>query len=256
MRTFLAFLQKEWMELFRTGRMLLLLLVFVLFGIMNPAIAKLTPWLMETMADSLEGAGLSVETVAVDAMTSWTQFYKNIPMALIVFVLLWSSSFSAEHQRGTWIAVVTKGFARWKIVAAKSMMIVFSWTACYWLCFGITYAYNAYFWDNRIVGHPFFAAGCYWLFGLWTMGFMIFFSAVSTYSILPLLGTGGALGITYLAEFVPKAKHSTPIRLTDAASLLTGLAEPDGYLTPILLAIGITVLCAGMAVIGFRKKDI
>ena len=37
-----AFLKKEWMEWNRTGRSWILMLVFVLFGIMNPALAKLT----------------------------------------------------------------------------------------------------------------------------------------------------------------------------------------------------------------------
>ena len=41
-----AFLKKEWMEMTRTGRMWILVLIFVLFGIMNPAMAKLTPWMM------------------------------------------------------------------------------------------------------------------------------------------------------------------------------------------------------------------
>ena len=36
-----AFLKKEWMEWKRTGRMAVLLLVFLLLGIMNPALAKL-----------------------------------------------------------------------------------------------------------------------------------------------------------------------------------------------------------------------
>ena len=83
-----AFLKKEWMEWSRTGRLLILLLVFVLFGIMNPAVAKLIPWLMETMSESLADTGLIITEVTVDAMDSWMQFYKNIPMALIVFVLL------------------------------------------------------------------------------------------------------------------------------------------------------------------------
>ena len=66
-----AFLKKEWMEWKRTGRMLVLLLIFALFGIMNPAVAKLTPWLMETLSESLADTGLVTTTVTVDAMTSW-----------------------------------------------------------------------------------------------------------------------------------------------------------------------------------------
>ena len=93
MKSLLSFIKKEWMEHVRSGRLMILGMIFVLFGIMNPAIAKMTPWLMETMADSLAESGLIVSEVKVTALDSWMQFYKNAPMALIVFVLLESSIF-------------------------------------------------------------------------------------------------------------------------------------------------------------------
>ena len=45
MKSLIAFIKKEWMEQVRSGRLLILLILFTLFGIMNPAIAKLTPWM-------------------------------------------------------------------------------------------------------------------------------------------------------------------------------------------------------------------
>ena len=83
-----AFWKKEWLAQLRTGKLLILLLLFTAFGIMNPAIAKLTPWLLETMGDSLASSGLIVTQVEITAMDAWAQFFKNIPMALIVFVVL------------------------------------------------------------------------------------------------------------------------------------------------------------------------
>ena len=118
-----AFLKKEWMELCRTGRLMILLLVFTLFGIMNPALAKLTPWLMETLSESLADTGLVTTSVNVDAMTSWAQFYKNIPVGLIIFILISSGRFPAEYKKGTLITVVKKGLSRRKIVLAKAWMI-------------------------------------------------------------------------------------------------------------------------------------
>ena len=44
MNGFFAFLKKELFELSRSGKLIIFGFVFVLFGIMNPAIAKLTPW--------------------------------------------------------------------------------------------------------------------------------------------------------------------------------------------------------------------
>lgn len=36
-------MKKEWMEQVRSGRLLILVIIFILLGIMNPAVAKLTP---------------------------------------------------------------------------------------------------------------------------------------------------------------------------------------------------------------------
>ena len=44
---------------------------------MSPAVAKLTPWMMETLSDSMAGSGFIVTDVQVDALTSWTQFLRT-----------------------------------------------------------------------------------------------------------------------------------------------------------------------------------
>ena len=46
MKSLFAFMKKEWMEQVRSGKVILLGIIFVLLGIMNPAVAKLTPWMM------------------------------------------------------------------------------------------------------------------------------------------------------------------------------------------------------------------
>lgn len=53
MKTLFAFAKKEWMDLVRSGRLMILAILFVLLGILGPAITKLTPWMMESMADSM-----------------------------------------------------------------------------------------------------------------------------------------------------------------------------------------------------------
>ena len=103
MKSLLAFIKKEITEQIRSGKVLFLTLLFVLFGIMNPAVAKLTPWLLETMADSLAESGMVVTSVTVSAMDSWMQFFKNMPIGLLVFILMESNIFSKEYQSRTLI---------------------------------------------------------------------------------------------------------------------------------------------------------
>ena len=79
MKSLFAFIKKECMEQLRSGRLWITLTLFVLLGIMNPAVAKLTPWLLEVMADALAESGMIVTDVKVSAMDSWVQFFKNMP---------------------------------------------------------------------------------------------------------------------------------------------------------------------------------
>lgn len=251
-----AFLKKEWMEWNRTGRSLILVLVFVLFGIMNPALAKLTPWLMETLSDSLADTGLVATAVQVDALTSWAQFYKNIPVGLIIFILITSGNFTAEYEKGTLIPVVAKGLSRRKILAAKAVLLYGFWTALYMLCFGITYGYNAYFWDNGIAGNLFFAAMCTWLFGVWVIAFLIFFSSVSKSGPQVLLGTGGAALIVYFLGMFPKLDAFLPSRLLAGLKLLQGAASPEDYYAGMAAAGMMILLCMVLAAACFDRKQL
>ena len=178
MNALLALIKKEIKEHIRSGRLIILGIVFVLFGIMNPAIAKMTPWLYEMLADSVAQSGMLVTAITVSAMESWVQFFKNMPMALIVFILLESSIFTREYQTGTLILSLTKGLERHKVVVSKTIVLVAFWTICYWVCFGITCVYNAYFWDNSVAHNMMFSAVCWWLFGLWNISLMILFSTL------------------------------------------------------------------------------
>ena len=107
MRAFLAFTKKEWLELLRTGKCTLLLILFALLGIMNPAIARLLPRMLEMVSGSLDDMGLTVSETPVDALTSWVQFYKNIPMGLLIFLLLFGGILTTEYQSGTLVNMLT-----------------------------------------------------------------------------------------------------------------------------------------------------
>ena len=249
-----TFLKKEWMETIRTGRGFLLLLIFGLFGIMNPAIARLTPWMMKVMSESLRDAGFVMTAVEVNAMISWSQFYKNIPLALIIFVLLVSGSFTGEYQKGTLIPVVTRGLSRRKIVAAKALMIMGLWTSGYFLSFGITFAYNEYFWGNGIASHLLFGAVCFWLFGLWVLGILLFLSTAARTGTQVLFGTGAAaLGI-YVLGMLPAPGRWLPARLMDGMSLLQGHTVPADYFKNVIIACAMTALFLHFSVLCFDRK--
>ena len=179
MKRFWAFFKKEFLETLRSGKLLILGILFSAIGIMNPAIAKLTPWFMEIFAEEFAESGIIITEIAVDALTSWTQFFKNIPIALIVFVFMFSSSFTQEYESQTLVLVLTKGLHRYKVILAKLLNMQIIWAFGYALCFLITYAYNAYFWDNNVAIGIVPATINWWLFGAFTISLMVLFSVLS-----------------------------------------------------------------------------
>ena len=256
MKSLIAFMKKEFTEQLRSGKLMILGLLFIFFGIMNPAVAKLTPCFLEMLSDSLAESGMIVTDVKVSAMDSWVQFFKNIPMGLIAFVLLESSIFTKEYSTGTLVLSLTKGLSRYKVVISKAIMLTGLWSICYWMCFGITYGYNAYFWDNSVAQNLIFSVLCWWLFGVMVMVLMVFFSTVSKTNTGVLLGTGGVVFVSYMIGLLPKCQKFMPTFLADGNSLIYGMEEAETYLPAIVIAIVVNVICFGISIPIFDKKQI
>lgn len=256
MKTLLAFLNKEFLDTARTGKLIIIVLLFLLLGIMNPAIAKSTPWMMEMFASSIADSGFTIPDIQVDAMTSWTQFFKNIPIALIAFVLIFSDIFTKEYKSGTLLLLLTKGLPRYKVVLAKTALLLSLWTFGFWLCFGITYGYNAYFWDNSIAHNLFSAVTVWWLFGVWVIGLIVLFSSLLQNNTGVSLCTGGAVLLAYILRIIPKSTEYSPAMLIDTGSLLSGSMEIGAYVKAIIITAVFIIVCIAASVAAMNKKQL
>lgn len=254
MNGFAAFLKKEMLEGIRTGRFFLLGLVFALFGIMNPAIAKLTPWLMEQMADSLAESGMAVTAAPVTALASWGQFFKNIPMGLLAFVLVYSGSFPREYQSQTLVPLLTKGLCRYQVVLAKSGVMLLLWSACYWLCFGITWGYNAWLWEKQSAVFFGEAGFCWWLFGCFVIGLLVLFSTLLRTYTGVLLAVGGVLLGLYFAGLFPSVQEYLPTGLMNVSSCLSGDGSLGDFAKSILVASLLVPACIGLSIPVLNRK--
>lgn len=256
MRALFSFFKKEFLEVVRTGKLIVLILLFMLFGILNPALAKLTPWMMEMLSDTMAESGLIITNIQVDAMTSWTQFFKNIPIVLIAFILIFSDIFTKEYKSGTLLLVLTKGLSRYKIVLAKTVLLLSFWTFGYGLCFAITYGYNAYFWDNRIANNLFLSVAVWWLFGIWVICLMILFSSLLQNNTGVILCIGVSVLLAYFLGIIPKTKAYSPAVLMDANSLLIGMEGMGAYIRAIVVAAALCIVCIAVSIPIINKKQL
>lgn len=256
MRPFTAFTKKEFLEHTRSGKLLVLFIIFCLFGIMNPAIAKITPWMMEMLSEELAKNGMTINAVKVDALTSWAQFFKNMPMALIVFLVMFCGILVNEYQKGTLINIVTKGLSRFKIIVAKAFTMFVLWTLGFLISYGITYGYTAYFWDNSIAHNLFFASFCFYLLGMWLITVILLASTIFTSFSSIILSLGGVFLVAYLLALIPALTQLSPTYLMDSANLVTGISSSSDYLTAIIITIVLMCINVVSSILLFNKKNL
>lgn len=256
MKQLIAFTKKEFLEQLRTGKLIILAVIFCLFGIMSPAIAKLTPWLMESMSEQLAESGIIVGKIEVNALTSWTQFFKNMPIVLIIFIVTFSGVLTTEYQKGTLINVITKGLKRWKILITKTFMMAVVWTFGCLISYGITYAYNTYFWDNSIARNVCFAVFCVYLLGLWFITIISLASTVFRSASAVTLSVGATFLLAYLLSRIPVIKEYSPSYLLESTDLLMGISNGSDYFMVVVITLVLIAMNIIVSVIAFNKKNI
>lgn len=252
----IIFLKKEFTEMIRSYKLIILVIVFTMFGIMNPALAKLTPWLFDTMKESLKDQGIQITPTKVTAFTSWEQFYKNVPMVLIVIIAIFSGILIQEYQKGTLINMLTKGLGRTQVITAKFLAISLGWTVCFWLGYGITYAYNSFFWDESVVHHEVMGGVGVYLLGIWLLSLIILSSVIGNSIAMVLLVTAGGFGISYFLSMVSVIRKYLPTTLLSGQELITDKLKMGDFVPAIFVCILLCVINYFISVYLFRKKQL
>jgi ABC-2 type transport system permease protein len=252
-RGFIAFSKKELLENIRNYRLLIMLAIFLIFGLMSPLLAKFTPQLMEALmpdiAESFENP---------TALDSWMQFYKNIAsLGLSLTIILFSSCLSGEYAKGTLTIMLTKGLSRPAVVLSKFSAAAAILTASYWLSFGVTYGYTAYLWPGDSLPHVFFAAFALWIAGLLylcilMLGCVLFRQAFT--SILFLLVVTVIMGL--LEQIEQTSGYSPVILVSKNVDMLSGAVAGSYFVIPLIISVLISAALLIMSIVVFNKKQL
>ena len=139
-------LRKEWLELWRTYRLLVVGAVLILFGLLSPLLARYTPEIIKTMPGGEAIAQVMPAPTIGDAVD---QYVKNISQfGVLLALLLTMGTVVQEKTRGTAALMLVKPLPRLTFLLAKfvalalafALTIALAAAACYyytWLLFGV-----------------------------------------------------------------------------------------------------------------------
>lgn len=251
MKAFIAFTKKEFTEYLRTYKILILGTVFLLFGMMNPVLAKFTP-------EIIKAAGLDLNLPDPTALDSWAQFFKNVAqMGLVIVLILYSGIMANEFSKGTLINILTKGLKRRTVILAKFTVASMLWTLSYFLCFIVTYSYTAYFWPITGLHNELLTFSSLWLYGEFLISLVILGGVLFKNNYGSLLLAGGLTLVMTLINIFPKLQQYNPITLSsDNMSMLTALKPVSHYYPAMVICGVLTCVFMVSSVILFNKKQI
>jgi len=115
MNLFVAF-RKEWLELIRSYRLMVVAIVLVFFGLTSPLLAKFTPELITLIPTG----GISIQMPPPTVMDAIGQYIKNMAQFGIILALLLSmGAVAQEKDKGTAAMMLVKPLPRGAFLGAK-----------------------------------------------------------------------------------------------------------------------------------------
>lgn len=252
MKALIACLKKEWQEAIASYRLLIIISLFGFFGLMNVVTAKFTPQILASLV-SKEFADAMPAPVLVDV---WLQFFKNIgQVGLIAVIILFSGTLTTEYSRGTLTLLLTKGLARWKILASKSLMNIIIFTLGYLLAVVITYGYGMLYFDKMVIPNLFNSLLILWIFTLFLISLLMLGSVLFNSNYMALLFVG-LLGVGMMViNIIPDIKKFNPINLgISSSSMVQGNIEMSEMTNPLVVTMILMVLIHWLGIKLFNKK--
>jgi ABC-2 type transport system permease protein len=257
MNGFGVLLRKELRESWRTRRLPVLALLFLVVGIISPLTARyMNEILKAALADQLP-VTLPVATAA----TALEQFQKNMgQLGALAAIALAMGSVSGELDRGTAALVLAQPATRPAFLLAKLSGIAIVLGACMALGVAAAWVYTA------ILFEPLPVVGCIafavlgWL-ALLSWAGVTFLASAATGSTTAAAGIGFvALMAISLVSIVPAAGNLLPTGLAGPASAIAS-GNTAGLVTSELATavVGTLVLlaaCAAGAVWSFRRREL
>ena len=259
MSGFGVLLGKELREQIRTYRLPVVAIVFVLFGISSPVLARFTKELLNLLGSQAMG-GIQIvlpEPVVADAIS---QLLKNLSQfGILIAILLAMGTVSSEKERGTAAFILTKPASRLSFLLAKFVAIGITLAVAVAAACAVGALYTALLFEDsslQIVGFVEMA--------------ILLWLAILAYAALTFLGStltrsaaGGAgfgflaLVITGIIAALPTVGAYMPTSLLGPAANLA-VGEPPGVdlVGPLLACALFIAIPFALAWLSFRRQEL
>jgi ABC-2 type transport system permease protein len=249
--------RKELREAWRTRRLPVLAILFLVVGIVSPLTARYMNDILEAALAGQLPMTLPDPTVA----TAVEQLQKNLgQLGALAAIALAMSSVSGELDRGTAALVLAQPATRAAFLLAKLVAIAVVLLLCTALGVTVAWIYTAILFEPASIAGWLAFAVLAWL-ALLAWASLTFLASTVTGSTTAAAGLGFVLLVVLsLLAILPALDHVLPTGLALPGALLAsggGDAVNGGYLAAAVAGTVILIAaCAAVAIASFRRREL
>ena len=253
MAGFAILLRKELLEQWRTLRLPLVAIVFVLVGFGSPLLARFTPELLKAVA----GDQIPIQLPTPTATDAVDQLAKNLDQfGALIAILLAMGSVATEKERGTAALILAKPVGRAAFLVAKLAAIGVTLALATALADAAAWFYTLVLFEPLPVAGMVAAGVLQWLL-LLAWASITFLGSTLSRSSLAAAGLGiVALIVIGIASAVPATAPWLPTGLAGPArAFALGIAGP-ALAPPVLGTLGLIVATGLLGWASFRRQEL
>lgn len=253
MQGFGLLLRKELLELVRTKRLPIVLVVFALLGLVSPVVARYIREILGALGGA-EFQDVIPDPVAGDAVAQLTSNLGQF--GVLIAILVSMGSVAGEKDRGTAAFLLTKPVGRGAFLGAKSIAIGLLLVVAVALAGILCWVYTAILFEPLPLGSYTLAISLLWL-SLAVFAAITFAASVVAPSSLVAGGIGvAALMAAGIFSIAPDLASYMPTGLWGLANQLAIGDVPAGVVVAILVNAGIVAVAIAFAWWRFRAQEL
>jgi ABC-2 type transport system permease protein len=245
-------LRKELLEAWRTLRLPIVAVAFLIIGFGSPVLARFTPELVRALA----GSQLDIQLPPPTASDAVDQLLKNVTqLGTLIAILLASGSVATEKAQGTAALLLTGPADRAAFLVAKVAALGLTMAVAVAGATLTAWLYTAVLFAPLPIGSFATLGGLVWL-DLAVFVALTFLGSTLTRSALAAAGFGFAVLILLgVVGVLPTIGPALPTGLVATArSVALGSAEVDWR--PVASAVGVIVVATVLAAVVFEREEL
>ncbi|HOZ30670.1 MAG TPA: ABC transporter permease subunit [Bacteroidales bacterium] len=244
-------LKNEIAEQFRSRKLIVVIVVFFIFGLLSPITAMFMPDIISSVSES---QNIKIEVPPPTWTDAVVQYIKNMTQIItFVLIIVYMGIVAREKENGILVFLLVKPVKRTAIILSKYISVLLVATTAILVSFVVSAFYTILFFDGFVI-QDFLLQNLFILFNIIsTLFIVVLFSSVFKSQIVAGILSFVAYLLISLTSQLDRVSEYLPSGLIAQCNNI--MQGEDLSFIPIVGSIVFMILCVVISIISFRKWE-